>query len=58
MKFRDAQGREERPELGACSCGEEDMHMFMCIRGISAAPIGLVELGNNQIGRRKGKETR
>lgn len=52
LKFREARGREERPEQGACSCEEDS------IRGISVTPTGLVDLGNNQIGRRKGKETR
>lgn len=53
LRLREAQGSKERPELEACSWGEEDS-----IRGILAAPAGLMELGNNQTGGRKGTVTR
>ena len=53
LRLREAQGSKERPDLEACSWGEEDS-----IRGILAAPAGLMELGNHQIGGRKRTVTR
>lgn len=53
LRLKEAQGREERPEVGTCSQWKEDS-----IKVMLAASARLMELRNNQIGKTKGKVTR